>query len=531
MAEHYDVIVIGSGAGGGTVTYELARTGKRVLLLERGDFLPREPQNWDPTSLWLDKRYHNSGQWTDAATGKQFSPKQHYYVGGNTKFYGAILFRLRERDFGEIRHVDGISPAWPLDYTDLEPYYTRAEQLYQVHGVRGIDPTEPPSESVYPAPPISHEPRIAQLESDLRRIGLNPFALPNGILMDEAFPAGSPCVRCATCDGYPCLVNGKADSQTMCVMPALAYPNVRLRTRARVVRLDTDDAGRRVSTVVVDRDGAREAYSADMVVLAAGAINSAALLLMSASDRHPNGLGNASGVVGRHLMMHNNSALIAFSKTPNDTKFQKTLGVNDFYFGDGEWDFPLGGIQMNGKSEQVLISFDAPDADDPAELARHAMDFWLTTEDLPLPDNQVTVDAGGNISLRYTPTNVEAHQRLRDRFSSMLDDIQCRDDVLEGYSYAGGRLGIGGVAHQNGTVRFGADPASSALDINCRMHELDNLYLADSSFFVSSSAVNPTLTIIANAIRVADDIARRLGTAVPAQTSREVRIPDPSVRV
>src|SRR4051794_12409535 len=527
MPDHYDVIVIGSGAGGGTMAHQLAPTGQRILLLERGDFLPREPQNWDPTALWLDKRYHNSGSWTDAATGKQFSPKQHYYVGGNTKFYGAILFRLRERDFGEIRHVDGVSPAWPLDYTDFEPFYTRAERLYQVHGVRGLDPTEPPSAAAYPHPPISHEPRIEQLEADLRRIGLHPFPLPNGILMDEASPATSACVRCATCDGYPCLVNGKADAQTMCVMPALRHRNVTLRTRARVLRLETDASGRTVTRVVVDRDGEREEYAADVVVVAAGAINSAALLLSSASDAHPHGLGNGSGVVGRHLMMHNNSALIAFSKSPNATRFQKTLGLNDFYFGSDDWDFPLGGIQMNGKSEQVLINFDAPGADDPAELARHAMDFWLTTEDLPLAGNTVTVDAKGDISLRYTPSNLEAHQRLRGRFSSMLDAIQCREDVLEGYSYAGGRLGIGGVAHQNGTVRFGTDPLTSALDVTCKMHELDNLYVTDSSFFVSSAAVNPTLTIIANAIRVADHIAQRLGTFVPAQVGRnDLRLPD-----
>jgi choline dehydrogenase-like flavoprotein len=517
MPEHYDVVVIGSGAGGGTLTHALAPTGKRVLLLERGDHLPREAQNWDPRSIWLDGRYHNSGKWTDAGTGQQFSPKQNYYVGGNTKFYGAILFRFREKDFGEVRHVDGVSPAWPVDYADLEPYYTRAERLYQVHGRRGVDPDDPPSAYDYPHPPISHEPRIAQLEEDLRRLGLHPFPLPNGILLDESSPQTSPCIRCATCDGYPCLTNGKADAETMCVTPALRHPNVTLRTRARVTRLQTDASGRSVSRVVVERDGEREELSADVVVLAAGAINSAALLLASADDRHPHGLGNGSGVVGRHLMLHNNSSLIAFSKVPNPTKFQKTLGINDYYFGSDDWDYPLGALQMLGKSDAVLIGFDAPEADDPAELARHAMDFWLTTEDLPLPGNRVMVDRDGSISLRYTPTNLEAHRRLREKFVDLLDGISCREEVLEGYGYRGGRLGIGGVAHQNGTVRFGTDPKTSALDVDCKMHELDNLYVADSSFFVSSTSVNPTLTIVANALRVADRVAERLGTTIPAQ--------------
>jgi len=513
MSEHYDVIIIGSGAGGSTVAHELAPTGKKVLILERGGYLPREAENWDSQSVWLDHRYANAGQWKDLGTGAMFSPKQHYYVGGNTKFYGAILFRFRERDFEAVEHVDGISPAWPISYTDLEPYYTRAEQLYQVHGERGSDPGEPPSASPYPHPAISDEPRIAQLAEDLRSIGLQPFPLPNGILLDESAPELSSCVRCATCDGYPCLVNGKADAQVIAVQPALQHPNVTLLTHALVTKLETDTTGRTVTGVVVERDGQSETYTADVVVVAAGAINTAALLLRSANSEHPDGLGNSSGVVGRHLMLHNNSSLIAFSKLPNPTKFQKTLGINDFYFGDGEWPYPLGAIQMLGKSDKVLIGFDAPEADDPAELARHALDFWLTTEDLPLPENRVVLDDEGNIGLHYTPTNLEAHQRLRAKFEGLLDAIQCSEQVLENYSYRGGQLGINGVAHQNGTVRFGTDPTTSALDVDCRMHDVDNVYVADSSFFVSSTAVNPTLTIIANALRVADRIAERLDSA------------------
>jgi choline dehydrogenase-like flavoprotein len=278
---------------------------------------------------------------------------------------------------------------------------------------------------------------------------------------------------------------------------------------------------------VVEREGTVEEFSADVVVVAAGAINSAALLLRSASDRHPDGLGNGSGVVGRHLMMHNNSSLIAFSKIPNPTKFQKTLGINDFYFSDpdSDWPYPLGAMQMLGKSDAVLISGDIPGARDPADAARHSIDFWLTTEDLPLPDNRVSVDRDGNIGLQYTPTNLEAHQRLRAKFESLLTAMRCHDDVYENLSYVGGRLGIGGVAHQNGTVRFGTDPATSALDLDCRMHEVDNVYVADSSFFVSSTAVNPTLTIIANALRVAESVAQRLATTTLGEPAAEPRLP------
>jgi choline dehydrogenase-like flavoprotein len=510
MTEHYDVIVIGSGAGGGTLTHALAPTGKRILLLERGRWYPRERDNWDSRVVWGNLKYRNAGLWRDQ-DGRTFNPKQHYYVGGNTKVYGAVLFRFRERDFGEVHHVDGVSPAWPLDYADFEPWYTKAEQLYSVHGERGADPLDPPSSAPYPWPAVSHEPRIEQLAHDLKGAGLHPFPLPLGILLDEANPEHSRCIRCGTCDGFACLVKAKADAQVVCVEPALEFPNVTMLTGAEVKRLVTDPTGRIVERIVVDRDGAREEYSADVVVVAAGAINSAALLLASADEDHPAGLGNSSGLVGRNLMLHNNSSLIAISKTPNPTVFEKTLGINDYYYGDGEWDFPLGAMQMLGRSDAFTMSLDAPDAEDPADLASRSLDFWLTTEDLPREQNRVEVDTDGAIKLTYAPSNLEAHDRLNAKFRSLLDTMRCRDEVIGKHTYLGGRLGISGVAHQNGTIRFGEDPATSALDVNCRLHDIDNVYVSDSSFFVSSAAVNPTLTIIANALRVADHLVTRLG--------------------
>lgn len=510
--DHYDVIVIGTGAGGGTLAHALAPSGKRILLLERGGYRPREPQNWSSRSVWGDLRYRNSGQWTDGITGRSFTPKQHYYVGGNTKFYGAVLFRMRERDFGQVVHADGISPAWPLGYDEFEPYYTRAEQLYHVHGERKVDPLDPPASGPYPFAPVSDEPRIAQLRADLERSGLRPFWLPMGIMIDESAPERSPCIRCATCDGFPCLVRAKADAHVVCVEPALTHPNVTLLTGAYVSRLHTTPDGRRVDAVEVERDGARERYTADVVVMAAGAINSAALLLRSATDRHPHGLANGSGQVGRNLMLHNNSSLIAFSHEKNPTRFQKTLGINDFYYGDGEWDYPLGAMQMLGRSDAFTIGLDAPDAssDDAAALAEHSLDFWLTTEDLPCATNRVEARADGSIALHYEPNNLVAHERLVAKFKSLLETMGCRDEVRTNPHYLGGRLGISGVAHQNGTLRFGTDPTTSVLDVHCRTHEIDNLYAADASFFVSSNAVNPTLTIIANALRVADHLRDRL---------------------
>jgi choline dehydrogenase-like flavoprotein len=508
MAEHYDLIVIGSGAGGGTLTYTLAGTGKRILLLERGGWYPREKENWSSVSVWGDLRYRNAGHWVDQH-GKEFNPKQHYYVGGNTKVYGAVLFRMRERDFDNVYHVDGVSPEWPLKYEDFEPWYGQAEKLYHVHGERGVDPLDPPG-AQYAYPAMTHEARIEELAHDLKGAGLTPFALPLGIMIDEARPELSPCIRCGTCDGFACLVKAKADAQVVCVEPALQQPNVTLRTNRRVTMLETSPDGRAVTKIVVDHAGEHEEYTADLVVVSAGAINSSALLLSSANDRHPNGLGNSSGVVGRNLMMHNNSSLIAISKIPNPTVFEKTLGVNDYYYGDGDWQYPLGAMQMLGRSDAFTISLDAPDAEDPADLAAHSLDFWLTTEDLPRMENKVEVEPSGRIKLTYEPTNLEAHERLNGKFRGLLEAMQCKDEVIDRSTYLGGRLGISGVAHQNGTARFGTDPATSALDINCKMHDLDNLYVVDSSFFCSSSAVNPTLTIIANALRVGDHLKERL---------------------
>src|SRR4051794_38840377 len=301
MNEHYDVIIIGTGAGGGTLAHRLAPTGKRILLLERGGYLPREPENWDSKEVFLKERYLSGEQWLDK-DGTPFRPHQQYFVGGNTKFYGAILFRLRREDFGEIRHYAGTSPAWPIAYDDLEPYYTEAERLYLVHGQRGEDPTEPPASGPFPYPAVSHEPRIQQLHDDLVRTGHHPFHLPVGVDLDEQDPEGGRCVRCDRFDGFPCLIDGKADAHVLCVRPALKHPNVTLKTHAKVERLITSDSGREVTEVVVERSGRRETYSADIVVVSAGAANSAALLLKSASDSHPHRLGNASGGVGRPYM-------------------------------------------------------------------------------------------------------------------------------------------------------------------------------------------------------------------------------------
>jgi choline dehydrogenase-like flavoprotein len=520
-SSHYDVIIIGSGAGGGSLFHRLAPSGKKILLLERGDYVPRETDNWSTRAVNVDGKYQTREHWRDK-DGKDLHPHTNYWVGGNTKFYGAALFRLRREDFGELRHRGGVSPAWPLAYDELEPYYTAAEHLYQVHGERGVDPTEPPASGPYKYPAVTHEPRMQQLSDDFAALGLSPFHVPLGIMLDESDRRRSRCIRCATCDGHPCLMQAKSDAQVVCVDPALRHPNATLLTGAYVARLETSPSGREITRVHVERDGVPEVYTADVVVVSAGAINSAALLLRSASDRHPRGLANGSDVVGRHYMGHVNSVLMALSRCPNPTVFQKTLAVNDFYFGAPDWAFPMGHISFVGKLDGVTLSAGAPAVAPGWTLelmGKHSIDFWLTSEDLPDPDNRVTLDRDGRVVLAYRPNNEEGHARLTAKVKSLMQQQSacpvhgksCHQGLFSRNLFLGQRIPLAGVAHQNGTIRFGHDPRTSALDVNCRAHEVDNLYVVDGSFFPSSGAVNPALTIMANALRVGDHLLERLG--------------------
>jgi choline dehydrogenase-like flavoprotein len=504
----YDVIIIGTGAGGGTLAFRLASSGKRILLLERGNYVPREADNWSTRAVNVQTKYNTKEQWFDKDN-KPLHPHTNYYVGGNTKFYGAALFRLRKEDFGELKHAGGVSPAWPVSYDEFEPYYQQAETLYQVHGQRGEDPTEPYASGEYPFPAVSHEPRMQKLADDLAKMGHQPFHTPLGIRLNEKDKHRSLCIRCGTCDGHPCLVNAKSDAQTMCVDPALEFNNVSLVTNAYVSRLETNSTGRQVTKVHAEIDGQKRTFVGKIVVVSAGAINSAALLLRSASDKHPNGLANSSDVVGRHYMGHINSVLLAISRTPNPTVFQKTLSLNDFYLRSDDWEFPLGHISFVGKLDAISLSAGAPAIAPGFTLelmAKHSLDFWLTSEDLPDPNNRVTLNRDGKIMLSYTPNNEECHQRLIKKLKYLLNHLEPGMSIIPRNLFVGQRIPLAGVAHQNGTIRFGDDPKTSALDRNCRAHEVENLYVVDASFFPSSGAVNPALTIIANALRVGDHI-------------------------
>ena len=511
QSTEYDIIIIGTGAGGGTLLHTLKDSGKKILVLERGHFLPQEKQNWDTIEVFSKERYHTDELWKDK-NGKEFRPGTGYWVGGNTKVYGAALYRMREKDFQEVQHEGGISPAWPLTYNDFEPYYTKAEQLYQVHGKNGIDLTDPFMSHNYPEPEVSHEPLIQDIHNHLENKGYNPSYIPLGIKLNEVDRLNSLCIRCDTCDGFPCLVHAKSDADINCVRPSLKNTNITLITDARVHRLLTNEDGTRVEQVEVEKDGQTVFYKSNIVVAACGAINTAALFLRSHNDKHPNGLANRSDQVGRNLMKHQNAVVLAISKNKNTNVFQKTLAISDFYWGDKDYLFPMGHIQMMGKANGNMLAGEAP-AITPQfildSMASHSIAWWLTSEDLPDPENRVLL-TDHTIQINYTANNTKSFHHLITRWKSLLNESEMFDSIWDHNLNVSHTIPLSGLAHQNGTLRFGHDATQSVLDVNCKTHELDNLYVVDGSFFASSSAVNPSLTIIANAIRVGEHLLEKL---------------------
>jgi choline dehydrogenase-like flavoprotein len=508
MTNHYDIIIIGTGSGGSTIAYKLAPTGKRILILERGGFIPKEKQNWDPHEVVTAGRYRPDENWYDKDD-KPFKPYIHYNVGGNSKMYGAALFRFRESDFQKVKHHGGTSPAWPFGYETLEDYYTEAEKLYSVHGKRGVDPSEPPGTVDYPSPPLAYEPLIKDLDKKLKQIGLRPFPLPMGVKLPQDYTETEAPVVLENFDGFPDPTDSKADGQVMCLRPALMNKNVTLLTHAYAEKLDTDASGKKVNKVIADVQGEKIIFSGDTIIVACGAVNSAALFLRSANGNHPNGLANSSGQVGRNLMLHHNGCLVAFTKKKNDCVFQKSLGLADFYHGADDSEFPLGEIQLMGRNDPDTILWLARNyypGKTYEELKALTIDFWLTAEDLPSPDNRVTLREDGSIKVNYTRTNYKAYEKLKEKLKQVFVRLGEIDPDYKDTQWNGYDLDVSGMSHQNGTLRFGTDPSQSVLDLNCKAHDLENLYVVDASFFPSCGAFNPALTIAANALRVGDHL-------------------------
>jgi choline dehydrogenase-like flavoprotein len=493
-----DVVIIGSGMGGGTLAWALKDTGSDVLIVERGQFLPREPENSQPDHVFVKKRYVTSRPWFDAKTGKPFQPGVYYWVGGNTKMYGACLPRFRRSDFEEVAHHDGFSPAWPFSYDDLEPFYAKAEELFEVHGALGEDPTEPEHSTPYPYPPLSHEPAVERFAVRLRQQGLHPFHMANGMHLPSMVERRAD----TTADGSPSATGNKSDAENRAVRPALESPTVRLLLGAYVRRLHTSSDGDTVTAAEAEVGERTVRIEAKTFVVAGGAVNSTALLLRSLSDQHPNGLGNSSGLLGRNYMVHNSTFFMAVDPVHrNDTAWQKTLGLNDWYEPGPETPYPLGNLQMLGKLQAPMVKAARSWAPLWAlkMVTDRSLDIYLTTEDLPRQHNQVTVD-GGKIMINWTPNNLAPHQELVERVSRAVRRAGYPIVLTE-------RMGIATNSHMCGTAVAGIDPSRSVLDRDCRSNDVSNLFVVDSSFFPSSAALNPALTIAANALRVAPTIA------------------------
>jgi choline dehydrogenase-like flavoprotein len=477
-------VIIGSGMGGGTTAHALARRGVDVLVLERGARLPREAENWSARAVFIDRRYKPEERWLDAG-GRSFAPGVHYVVGGNTKVYGASLPRFRERDFEEVEHEDGVSPAWPFRYPELEPYYGEAERMYGVHGTTGDDPTEPWRSAPFPHPALEHEPYIAELAERLRAQGVTPSS--NALSVDRR--EGGLCIRCGTCDGFPCKLGAKGDAETCGIDPALATGNGRLATGVRVRRIVA--RGPRVDHLIAEDEAGEVKVTGAKFVLAAGAVNSAALLLHSA-------VANSSGQVGRNFMMHNNAHIVAVDlNRPNGVTFQKTLSVNDWYL-DGGDGLPLGALQLIGKVQGVMMKTAAPRGLPELllnQLARRSVEWLVMAEDLPDRENRVTVDGSGRITTARAARGLRTHRRLLVRAKHLLRAAGYDAIFTQHFD-------ISMNSHQCGTVVAGTDPATSVLDPWCRTHDLENLWVVDAGFFPSSAAMNPALTIAAQALRV-----------------------------
>jgi choline dehydrogenase-like flavoprotein len=494
---HYDIIIIGSGAGGGTMARALSDTGARVLVAERGQVVPQEADNWNPEAVWKHLRYRATERWLDGG-GDEFLPYTHYSVGGNTKFWGSVLYRLRRADFDALEHLDGVSPAWPIDYDTLEPYYDQAEQMYHVHGQHGVDPTEP-ARGPFPYPPIPHAPGMARIVDALERQGLHPSHLPLGLIRPGE-PGG--CVLCSTCNSFPCRIHAKSDAEVCGIEPALLRGTVEMWTNAQARRLVADPSGRTVEAVEIERNGDIVTVGASLVVVSCGAINSAALLLRSRNDKHPDGLANSSGLVGRRYMAHLATMMQGFNPlATNDTVFQKTAAINDFYFRGPSSNYPLGHVQSQGRTHGVMAQTVVP------WIPVWAYDAWVArgvdwlamSEDLPRDENRVTIGTDGRIQLHYQPNNLAAHEQLVREMSRLLHRLGFWKVMTHSHKSKN-------TTHQCGTLCFGTDSRRSVLDPWCRTHDVSNLFVVDASFFPSSAAVNPGLTIVAQALRVADHI-------------------------
>lgn len=486
-----DVIIIGSGMGGATLAAALAPTGRQILILERGEHLRPSAKDRDVTAIFRDGAFRPDEVWLDGSN-RPFNPGNYYNVGGNSKFYGAALIRYREADFQPAAHGGGTTHGWPIDYPDLEADYQAAEDLYQVRGNADHDPTEPYHSGRYPHPPVPDEPDVADLRKRLTQVGLTPSSIPLGVDLSAWLSGGK-----TTWDAHPNTGRGKMDAETGGLAVALRHKNVTLRTRCSVETINVDKSGHAVGV----RLAQGETITSRIVVAAAGAVQTATLLLRSANEDHPTGLANTSDQVGRNFMNHNCSAVMALHPLrKNRSIYQKTLMVNDFYLATNGRP-ALGNIQMLGKLTGGILAANSRLPRWIADpIAARSFDFYAMSEDLPNPDSRVTL-CKGQIKLDWQRSNWAAHLQLVKTLKSKLR--QAGFPVVMSNPFDRRTP-----SHQCGTARMGDDPATSVVDSFCRSHDHPNLFIVDASVLPTSAAVNPALTIAALALRAGRHITQ-----------------------
>jgi choline dehydrogenase-like flavoprotein len=477
LEKSYDAIVVGSGLGGATAAYGLVQEGLRTLLVEKGEFLSHPYDSEGPTGLYMGDVH-----------GRRDKPFE--YVGGQTKFYGAAMFRMRESDFCKIEHENGSSPGWPISYFDLETYYERAEILYRVHGSADGDPTEPPRANPFPYPAIDHVLPVAQVVKRLRRAGVSISYLPKGL---DYGPNGR-CTLCSTCDGYYCTLDAKMDAEIAAIRPALATGLLTVATGTECLRIETRTDGKSVLGLLVKRAGVEYLLRSDRVIIAAGLPHTALLLRRSHTDLHPEGLGNQGGALGKYMSGQSMGTIFPLLGTSAIAPAHvKTFAMNEFYHGSPEWRYPMGTLQVTGQ-----------------------LPFWR----LATPIGRPFAFLLGQISLmciyvtEALSTRETGYHFEGDRIVSKTPPIQnarsfaaMRRAAVDAFRRAGyfsiAPRSVPYSKSECGTARFGDDPSTSVANQTCQVHGVTGLYIADASVLPSAGAINTGLTIAALALRTA----------------------------